>query len=160
MTGRGTSTSPWPSRVAWLLAAVAAGCGPATGPGRAVVEIGTGEISFEPLADGQDVPLVAGSQGGHHVWLSVRVHGLPSGRNVTMRIEISRVGEEGSPQRSEIRIDMRENRDGAHELVGFPARIFGPEDFSGRPTLLRVTVSAAGATGSDERVIVPRLALP
>src|SRR5690349_13232829 len=32
-----------------------------------------------PYADAQDVTLVAGAQGGFHVWLSFRVEGLPAG---------------------------------------------------------------------------------
>ena len=54
-----------------------AGC---TGPGTGdlLVELGTGEVGFEPLADYQEVPLVAGPQGGHHVWLSFRAEGMPT----------------------------------------------------------------------------------
>ena len=63
-----------------LLGLALAGCGggdPAAGD--LVVELGTGEVGFEPLADEQPVPLVAGPQGGHHVWLSLRAEGLAKG---------------------------------------------------------------------------------
>ena len=40
------------------------------------IELGTGEVAFEPLADGAAVPLVSGLQGGRHVWGSVRVVGI------------------------------------------------------------------------------------
>ena len=33
-------------------------------------EIGTGEKCFEPLADGDEIPLMSGPQGGYHVWLA------------------------------------------------------------------------------------------
>ncbi|MBK8256166.1 MAG: hypothetical protein IPK82_26290 [Polyangiaceae bacterium] len=36
-----------------------------------VFGIGTGEHCFEPLADGAEVPLMNGPQGGYHVWLAV-----------------------------------------------------------------------------------------
>ncbi len=33
-------------------------------------EVGTGEKCFEALADGDEVPLMSGPQGGYHVWLA------------------------------------------------------------------------------------------
>ncbi|WP_437928307.1 hypothetical protein WMF37_03450 [Sorangium sp. So ce291] len=40
------------------------------------IVIGQGERAFAPLADGEVVPIEAGPQGGHHVWLALRVEGL------------------------------------------------------------------------------------
>ncbi len=40
------------------------------------VELGTGEVGFEPLNDGSTVPLVSGLQGGRHIWGAVRVIGI------------------------------------------------------------------------------------
>src|SRR3954466_11860863 len=70
--------------VACLLVA-AGGCGydhdlppPSTPP------VTTGQLQLfgpdaTPYADAQDVTLVAGAQGGFHVWLSYRVEGVPAG---------------------------------------------------------------------------------
>lgn len=33
--------------------------------------IGTGELCFAPLADGEVVPMMNGPQGGYHVWLAI-----------------------------------------------------------------------------------------
>lgn len=41
-----------------------------TPPGVGAYEIGTGEKCFEPVADGDEVPLMSGPQGGYHVWLA------------------------------------------------------------------------------------------
>jgi hypothetical protein len=42
------------------------------------------QLRIEALEDGQDVPLVAGAQGGFHVWLQYSVRDLPPG---TVRLE-------------------------------------------------------------------------
>jgi hypothetical protein len=39
-------------------------------------EIGTGDVAFIPLHDGDQVPVIHGSQGGNHLLGSVRVHHL------------------------------------------------------------------------------------
>lgn len=44
-------------------------CEPPAGVG--VFAMGTGERCFEPLTDGQEVPLMQGPQGGYHVWLAI-----------------------------------------------------------------------------------------
>jgi hypothetical protein len=38
------------------------------------VEVGTGELEYEPLEDGDPVTLVYGPQGGWHIWFSVLTH--------------------------------------------------------------------------------------
>lgn len=43
-------------------------------PETLTVDVGGGMLDYEELADGQDVDLVYGAQGGFHVWTSVRVH--------------------------------------------------------------------------------------
>jgi hypothetical protein len=40
------------------------------------LELGTGLTRFEPLVDGEAVPIVFGVQGGHHIWGGVRAIGL------------------------------------------------------------------------------------
>lgn len=40
-------------------------------PAPAVFEIGTGETCFERVTAGQTVPVMAGPQGGFHIWLAV-----------------------------------------------------------------------------------------
>lgn len=44
--------------------------------GEPAVVIGQGKSAFAPLEDGEVVPIEAGLQGGHHVWLALRVAGL------------------------------------------------------------------------------------
>jgi hypothetical protein len=44
--------------------------------GKPAVEIGQGQSAFAPLAEDEVVPIEAGPQGGHHVWLALLVTGL------------------------------------------------------------------------------------
>ena len=40
-------------------------------PGAESFEVGTGETCFERVSGGASVPLIAGPQGGYHVWLAL-----------------------------------------------------------------------------------------
>lgn len=58
----------------WIVSASDACKTPSSGDPE--VEIGQGESAFAPLLDGEVVPIEPGPQGGHHVWLALRVSGL------------------------------------------------------------------------------------
>ena len=48
--------------------------------------LGQGESAFAPLQDSEVVPIEAGPQGGHHVWLALHVNGLRQmGSHLTVR---------------------------------------------------------------------------
>ena len=38
--------------------------------------VGTGDIAFRELAENENVEIIAGPQGGHHIWISTRISGL------------------------------------------------------------------------------------
>lgn len=44
--------------------------------GSPAIDLGQGVSGFTPLAEGQEVPIEAGAQGGYHMWLALRVNGL------------------------------------------------------------------------------------
>ncbi|WP_437486179.1 hypothetical protein WME75_02885 [Sorangium sp. So ce1014] len=58
----------------WIASAPDACKTPSSGDPEVV--IGQGERAFAPLDEGEAVPIEAGPQGGHHVWLALRVTGL------------------------------------------------------------------------------------
>jgi len=58
----------------WIASAPDACKTPASGA--PAVVIGKGESAFAPLEDSEVVSIEAGPQGGHHVWLALRVNGL------------------------------------------------------------------------------------
>lgn len=75
------------SRVAMLLLLLA--CDPLTPCERAALvspslEIGVGEEVFSPLSEGDTLPLEYGSQGGQHVWIALRAHGLDPGNDAVV----------------------------------------------------------------------------
>ena len=141
-----------------LLGLALAGCGggdPAAGD--LVVELGTGEVGFEPLADEQPVPLVAGPQGGHHVWLSLRAEGLASERALMVIDAIPLVDGEPPPARAPVRIFMEPMPDGRMEYIGWPAQLDAPACLVGQRLSVRVTLTdSEGRRGSDERIVVPQ----
>ncbi len=47
------------------------------------MELGTGELTFYPVEDGDTVELVRGFQGLQHVWLAFRVWNLDPERTIT-----------------------------------------------------------------------------
>jgi hypothetical protein len=60
-------------------------CKPA-GAGAPSLEIGVGASDFAPLVDGQTVQIIAGPQGGHHIWMAARLHNFHQANTViTMR---------------------------------------------------------------------------
>ena len=141
----------WVTAPLWLM-----GCEPElVFEGPATLEIGTGEFSFEPIEDRQHLPIVSGTQGGHHVWLGIRATEL-------------------DPR--EVRVDTRvffgESENSAGSPLFFYARMFdGPSgdlEYAGlllqmnrtrvREMNIRVEVTVTdrgGRTASDAVMIVP-----
>lgn len=66
-----------------VLVAALAACGAGDDGGMVhgdpVAVLGTGELEFEPLADGDEIYVVLGPQGGYHLNGSVRVQGVAPG---------------------------------------------------------------------------------
>jgi hypothetical protein len=59
-----------------LVLVLLCGCGGPDLESDPAIELGTGEVEFVPLADGDPVPLTFGLQGGQHVWGALRVVGI------------------------------------------------------------------------------------
>lgn len=67
-----------------LVFALVSGCGddtPDDGQGQGEVELGTGALNFESLAEGAPLVLVPGIQGGHHFVVNARIHDLLPGNS-------------------------------------------------------------------------------
>lgn len=108
-----------------VLAVTVGGCGDGTqGGGEAPwIEVGTGEWTFEPLEDGQDVPLVFGSQGGYHVWASYRAGGIDP-QDVRIEIATEILSREGSRTASVLMRSLGEvGGPGVYGQIGWPAVI-------------------------------------
>jgi hypothetical protein len=57
-------------------------CRPAK-PGPPEVILGTGQTDYAPLTDGQTLQLEQGPQGGHHVWMALRMKNLRQAGSTT-----------------------------------------------------------------------------
>lgn len=133
-------------------------------PGRQeTLAIGTGEVAFEAFDDGDPLPLVAGFQGGVHVWVSLRVDGLPPG-DFLFDIEMEPVdGSYPAETTTPVQVRLFDPDDPQRppaadaELVGWPARIRRPRCFLDRETRLRVLVVEADGDdwAEEERRFVP-----
>ena len=138
-----------------MLCLVLAGCE----GGPPLVEIGTGISQFEPLEDGQSMPLIAGAQGGWHLWIAVRARGVdPSG--VRMAI-VSYPQETERPKQTTFHTLDLAARDGWFERVGLVQVLSTPECFQDREVVVSVDVTDASSRAAhDERVVVPREETP
>ncbi|WP_437665326.1 hypothetical protein [Sorangium sp. So ce1182] len=140
-----------------VLLGLAPGCaGGDEAPGQGIVELGTGEWRFEPLADGQEVELAHGAQGGWHLWTSVRTLGLePEG--VELEVTTTVLGDPSSETTSRGRIELAELEDGRCEFIGWPAVLREPACAIGHTLRVRgVVLDARGTVATGERQVRPR----
>jgi hypothetical protein len=143
--------------VLWLLAGCDDGARPdADAHAAGWIEVGTGEWAFEPLEDGQDVPLVFGSQGGYHVWLSYRTGGLDP-HNVQIEISTEILSRPGSRTasvltRSLAQVDGPE----VYGQIGWPAVITEAGCAEGQLVEVAVTLrDRHDQVLEDARTVVP-----
>lgn len=139
-----------------LLVLAPVGCAmPIAGQGE--LEVGTGDYLFVPLAEAQEVELVFGPQGGYHVWTSLRASGLEP-RRVRMELDTVPVDGGREVERSRATIDLTRNQaEGVHEFLGWPAVLANPGCDLGR--LLRINVrleDSEGVTAEGEAQVMPR----
>jgi hypothetical protein len=143
-----------------------AGC--AAEPPEPAVDLGTGEVAFQPLVEGGEILVVHGPQGGYHLLGSVRTVGLvagdpdalssPDNPTVTFRawlgdVDLTRTGPyvQGLDPRAD-------DPDGyTHEMVGRLCilDIADDDDLAGQTVRFEVEVAAAdGVTRADARELV------
>jgi len=121
---------PFALSAALLAVLVGAGCGPAVDCAAAArvdasVELGTGSVVFKSLAEGGNLELIQGEQGGIHTWASARFAGVYPGvwddplstQNPFLQFSID--GPDGPlaaylPQRRPLKV----RSDGTIEIVG------------------------------------------
>lgn len=131
-------------------------CGdPPPAPGELSFELGTGETGYEPIVGEPELELVAGPQGGHHVWVSLRVQNLGA-EHVLMDLDaVPLTTGEPAPRRMPVRLFMTAE-EGEHVYVGWPAQLDDPGCFVGVRTSLQVTLTTPdGRMATQERVVIP-----
>lgn len=126
------------------------------------VELGTGETAFEPVMPAAHLAFHAGTQGGHHVWLSYRVFGLlPQG----IRMELDVVPEPPArPAHTDVLLDLTQVPSEAakastpetYEFVGWPAQVLDPECAVGKSVTLTLKLTdTAGLSVEGSLEVIP-----
>lgn len=135
----------------------AGGAGGATSPDAAMgwIELGTGFDAFEPLEDGQEVPIIAGIQGGFHIWGAIKGGDL-DGSQVTMVFELEQGGEVVGGANY---VDALTTNDAGEFEYPAVAVVFdetNPKLYDGKPTIMRIRLTdAQGQVLTDERALDP-----
>ncbi|MFN3197344.1 MAG: hypothetical protein ACE366_02830 [Bradymonadia bacterium] len=119
------------------------------------IELGTGFRSFESLEDGQEVPIIAGIQGGFHIWGAIRGEHF-DGSEVRMLFELVQDGEVvGGANYIDF---ITPDDDGIYEYPAV-AVVFdeaNPNLYEDKPTLMRVQLTdAEGQVLTDEITLDP-----
>jgi hypothetical protein len=117
------------------------------------VVLGTGEAEFEPIDGEPRLRLVAGAQGGFHVWASFLAYGFSSNQ-VDLLLE-TRV--EDDPAQNLVmhaHLVLRDTTDPSGEparsFAGFPAQIHDARCAQDKPVSVHLTLADAdGATSED-----------
>lgn len=119
------------------------------------VEIGTGVFRYEPLSDGEEVPIIKGPQGGgrnggFHVWHATRVNGIdPRGLeiNFTTLLADSRLLVASSTLTADL-----DYVDGAYQFLGAAPFLMDCCLVVGAELLMQVRIlDKNGLGGSDAR---------
>jgi hypothetical protein len=121
----------------------------------ASVELGSGEVEYEPVDSEQHLKLHAGSQGGHHVWLSYRTRGLD--RSIRMTLDVVPEGN-ARPAHSEVDLTLTAvaSDADAYEFVGWPAQILDPECAVGSVVAIALTIKdKSGKQASGSLRVIP-----
>lgn len=94
-------------------------------------ELGTGDVSFSPLTDGQDLMMSTGTQGGCHFWLAVRTDGFAERRlNIRYEVFYADTGAStGSASNLNVRLKARADVVGQCEYVRYFGYLIKPWEF-------------------------------
>lgn len=131
------------------------------------IEIGTGDVEFEPLRDGDECLIIFGPQGGYHFWASMRVQGIDAGNpddlddpaNPVTAFHAWKDGVRIDLDASTYKqgIDPVPGEPGVYQMIGRQLRldIQNDDDLDGVEVLIDVDVEDAnGVTLHDERLVV------
>lgn len=120
------------------------------------VEVGTGMSDYQPIADGAEVDLVRGVQGGWHLWTAFRVRGAAL-RDVRGNLFARFDNGTSAGDASAIAILLGARADGEQTYSGMRDFIYDGNQARGRTIVLRVeVVGSDGRHGAGERTVLGR----
>ncbi len=140
----------------WLALLLCACTGPNLDEDPLVI-LGTGEVGWEDLEDGDSVSLVSGLQGGQHIWGAVRVAGIDwLDVDLTFRVHDLSDSELTPPTLLNPELNPCETDEpgcelGMGEIVGITILVEDPSSILGHDVILIVEASDdGGRSASDE----------
>ncbi len=116
------------------------------------LEVGTGIEAFEPIVDGQALPLIQGPQGGtiggSHFWVGLRATGVVArGASLAIRVAL----DDGTIISDQARTEDLAVAGSAASIAGLRAVIQTCTDVAGKRLVLRAELrDASGVTVRDE----------
>ena len=119
-----------------------------------LLEVGTGPSSFAALTDGQDLDIIAGPQGGFHLWTALRASKALS----PDRFEVKLAVRQGATELSQngYRLTLVDNGE-RYEWYGMQALVPDPAAVDGQSVTLRIDATDSnGVTATDERRVIAR----
>lgn len=118
-----------------------------------LLEVGTGTQSFERLTDGQSARVIAGPQGGFHIWASARIRAPLDPKLIRLTVKV--LFEGGQLTSTDYRVTMVPNRS-YFEWYAMTALVPDPAIVMGKPTTLElIATDSAGRTATDSRTVMP-----
>lgn len=124
-------------------------------------EVGTGIDRFVPIEPGDEVMLIAGPQGGYHVFTSVRLRGVALGDSLRVTITLRRAsdGQYLGPTATAIARYFVEVDEGWSEVTGLLSIVNDPSEARDEEVIVRVTVlqdDVGAELHADDRRFVVR----
>lgn len=118
-----------------------------------LLELGTGTQSFAALTDGQTAQIIAGPQGGFHVWAAARARAPLDPTLLRLTVKVKLGGNELSS--TDYRVTLVKNGS-FFEWYAMTALVPDPAAVRGQRTTIELIASdSAGRTATDSRTVIP-----
>lgn len=118
-----------------------------------LLELGTGTQAFGALTNGQPLTIIAGPQGGFHLWAAARTRAPLDPRLITLTVKVKLAGAELSS--TEYKVNLVKNGPFS-EWYAMTALVPDPAEVRGKSTVVElIATDAAGRTATDSRTVIP-----
>jgi len=119
-----------------------------------LLELGTGTQSFERLSDGQSARVIAGPQGGFHLWAAARIRAPLDPKLIRLSVTV-RLVDGPFLTSTDYRVTMVKNRS-FFEWYAMTALVPDPAEVMGKRVTMELTATdSAGRSATDSRTVVP-----
>jgi len=119
-----------------------------------LLQLGTGTESFVPVEDGDELQVIAGPQGGHHIWVSLRTRPPVNPKGVLINVTGRYEGGELLP--SELKLNLVKNGPWL-EWYALVAMVPDPDAVAGKEVELSLQITdSANVTATDSRRVIAK----